>query len=130
MEGLRFINMAFQFAALNHYAEMVDRCGATEGRDGDLEIDLWPEGAREAYEDAEEGGENPAYVQLEATEGGGSFVTHDWLDEDGEDPMRMICWAEMGPEKLNQVACDWWKEQGADPDKIVPGVTDLHRKES
>jgi len=130
MDPHSFINMAFQFAALNNFAERVEQhtlCFdnpedlVAVGEDG-IGHDFPADGIL-AYEDALEAEQRPLVSYMPDM---GWFVTHGFGDEDAE-PVRMICWAEIGPDKLNEVACAWWKEQGADPDGIVPGVTDLHR---
>lgn len=94
-----FLNLLFQWAALNNFAKLLDKTGTFE-----TDASSWPE-----Y---------------------GQFATHDFGDDEhGAEPkVRMVCWAEMGPQKLNEIACQWWKDQGADPDKFLPGVTDLHRE--
>lgn len=120
MEGHTFINMVFQLAALNHFALYLEETG-TEGN-----IATWPGDARNVYEYAQGVSEKPKALSHPEH---GDVITHDFESEPGDKPIRMVCWAAMGPGKLNRVACDWWKEQGADPDKYVPGVTDLHRTE-
>jgi len=124
MDGLSFINMFFQYAALNNFAKMLDGDGMVDGRDCIIETSMWPEEAQKAYQAADEAGQDPKWVMHHEH---GNFITHTSQDEDDSPSLRMVCWAEMGPEKFNKTACEWWKAQGANPDKIVPGVTDLHR---
>jgi hypothetical protein len=117
-----FINRVFQWTALERFALMLEQDAQTTctHRIEDPE-------AGGAFAAAEEAEEYPRYV-CHAEHG--HFVIHTF-ERSEEDPegMRMVCWAEMGPKRLNEVACQWWKDQGADPDAVVPGITDLHREE-
>jgi len=123
MNPMLFLNMAFQYAALNNFAKMLDE---KYGDQGGCFCRL-PDEAAAAFKGAQEEGEEPKYI---CSEEWGHFVTHTFKgDEDEDDPgMRMVCWAEMGPEAFNKTACEWWKAQGANPDKIAPGVTTLHQE--
>jgi hypothetical protein len=118
MNPMVFLNQFFQMAALNEFAKMLDEKHGDQGGC----FCIVPDEGVQAFKKAKADGENPKYI---CSQEWGHFVTHTW---DDEDPLRMVCWAEMGPDRYNEVACAWWKAQGADPDSIVSGVTDLHRK--
>lgn len=120
MDPMLFLNMAFQYAALNNFALMLER----EAQGTCTHTISDPE-AGYNYDMAKQSGGNPRYVCHSEY---GHFVIHTFKDdeEEGDPGMLMVCWAEMGPEAFNKTACQWWKDQGADPDKYAPGVTDLH----
>jgi hypothetical protein len=117
-----FLNRVFQMAALNNYAEMLDGHALIFDDVADTGC---PEAGVEAWRAATTAGESPNVCKHPED---GWFATHGFRGDPEDEPMRMVCWAEMGGEKFNQRACDWWKAQGANPDTIEPGITDLHRQ--
>lgn len=105
MDPQEFLSAVFQMAALNNFAVMLERDGEALGSIDDPE-------ANGAFACAEEEGESPRIIHHKDY---GHFVIHTFFDanedeEDPEDPgLRMVCWAEMGPDKYNQTACQWWR---------------------
>ncbi|MDB4278002.1 hypothetical protein N9917_00070 [Deltaproteobacteria bacterium] len=130
MDPALFLNRVFQMAALNNYAQMLDK---EYGEQGGCFCDFdGTDECTKAFKTAQAAGESPQYI---CSEEHGHFVTHTFGKDDeavdlDEDPgMRMVCYAEIGPQAFNTTACEWWKAQGADPDKYAPGITTLHEPE-
>lgn len=119
MNANDFLNHMFMMSALNRWAEHTDKAALVFDNVEDL-TDL-PEEGRVAYREALDAGELPK-VSRDAEHGW--FVTHNFWDEDDdededdddfaegeidESSLRMVCWAEMGPEAFSKMAARWWQ---------------------
>jgi hypothetical protein len=125
-----FLNQLFQYAALNNFAMMLDGHALVFDDVDDLMVvgkdgteHPFPKEGQEVWRKVMLAGESPNVCHHPEH---GWFVTHAFRGDPDEEPMRMVCWAEMGGDAFNRTACQWWKDQGADPGH---GITDLHLRE-
>ena len=128
MNAHDFLNQFFMMTALGNWAEHIDKKARVFDNVEDLTAvgedgvgHDFPEEGQAAYRQALDAGERPG---VSWDEEHGWFVTHvfgDDADDDADDDddddeddlpaMRMVCWAEMGPEAFSKMAARWWQTE-------------------